>query len=278
MMYDELPRVHRRLVPELADLHFPVEVLATCSDCAMRPPEGAAADRVYFSARQRCCTYHPRLANFLAGQALAREDAGSARVLARLQNPSGLFASAITWPTELGREYSERAEGDFGREERWGCPFWVEGPLGCSIHRDRPSVCRTWFCKSVSGRTGWSARRALRKVLKSVEETCAHLCVQDGDPPEPGASAAAWESWYRWCADHVDGFDDARIAALRGECLFQLLGTLRTRVDERDAPMPERLAPSVHSWVRSASSVGMSGYSPYDLVEVPSWIFVLLSK
>ena len=196
----------------------------------------------------------------------------------RLDNPDGLFPSAITWPAELGREYADRAQGDFGRESTWGCPYWVEGPLGCSIHRDRPSVCRTRFCKSVNGRTGWAARRALRKVLKSVEETCGHLCVQEGDPPEEGAAPEAWEAWYRWCADYVDAFDDARIASLRGERLVQLLDTLRDRIAERDTPMPEVVARSVHSWVTADSSVGMSGYSPYDLVDVPAWIFVLLSK
>ena len=277
-MYDELPRVHRRLVPELSELSFPTEVLSTCEDCAMQPRGREKEERICFTAPQRCCTYHPRVANFLVGQALARDDVGTQRILERLKMPDGLYPSAITWPKHLGEEYANRASDDFGRNEAWGCPYWVEGPLGCSIHRDRGAVCRTWFCKSVNGRTGWSSRRALRTVLKSVEETCAHLCVLEGAPPEPGADAEAWEAWYRWCADHVDAFDDARIEALRGDRLFGLLRDLGERIVERDEPMPSILAPSVQSWVTSESSVGMSGYSPYDLVELPPWIFGFLSK
>jgi len=244
----------------------------------MQPRAHHGANRVTFAARQRCCTYHPRLANFLVGQALAREDLGSEKILARLQNTDGLQAAAVTWPRTMGNDYNKRAETGFGREESWGCPYWVEGPLGCSIHRDRGSICRSWFCKSVDGRAGWSTRIALRQVLKAVEETAAHLCVQEGNPPGESASPADWEAWYRWCADYVDAFDDARIEALRGEQLETLLDSLRERIGERDSPMPEVMIPTVHSWVTEESGVGMSGYSPYDLVDVPRWIFTLLSK
>ncbi len=281
-MYDQLPRIHRRLVPELADMHFPTEVLATCADCAMQPRPSGTPGRIAFTAPQRCCTYHPRLANFLAGQGLARQDIGSDKLRARLQNPDGLDPHNIVWPREMGDAYAERSQQAFGRDESWQCPYWVEGPLGCSIHQDRGSICRTWSCKSVNGRAGWATSRALRLVLKSVEDTCAYLCVQDGDPPEVGADdPAAWEAWYLWCADYVDGFDETRIAELRGEQLFELVDTVKERIAARDAPMLEVMIPTVHSWVTEGEAkdvIGMSAYSPYDLVEVPSWIFMLLSK
>ena len=218
------------------------------------------------------------MANFLIGQALAREDLGSEKIRARLCEPDGVQPSGITWPLSMGMDYSERASTGFGRDESWGCPYWVEGPLGCSVHRDRGSVCRTWFCKSVNGRAGWSARRALSQVLKAVEETAAHLCVEEGKAPERGADPAEWEAWYLWCADYVDAFEDDRIESLRGEQLFSLLNTLRDRLAERDNPMPAVLIPAVHSWVTEDNGVGMSGYSPYDLVDVPKWIFTFLSK
>src|SRR5689334_23221482 len=68
-----LPPLFDRWIRELLPGPIPVETKATCSSCAMLPPEGEARSRgeQFYAADTKCCTYPPELANFLVGRVLS---------------------------------------------------------------------------------------------------------------------------------------------------------------------------------------------------------------
>src|SRR6218665_3697133 len=78
-MLDSLPLLYRDLLPEFFQKGVPVETKATCDACAMCPSSAAgtveSVDGVsrLFRPDTKCCTYYPRLPNFLVGALLSDE-------------------------------------------------------------------------------------------------------------------------------------------------------------------------------------------------------------
>jgi Fe-S-cluster containining protein len=135
------------------------ETLATCDACAMVKPSGLTRDPGPFKAHLKCCTYFPYVPNFSLG-AMLNEKPEVVRV--RLQTaeaqgvllPLGLFASPERQSLleELGSE-------GFGKTDELLCPFYDSVGNVCSVWRQRPGVCTTYFCKSDRGASGlefWS--------------------------------------------------------------------------------------------------------------------------
>jgi hypothetical protein len=272
----QLPDPHLRILPELADQTFPDEPLASCASCAMTVPN----QPVVFTAAARCCTYHPRLPNFLAGRALRRADIGSQRVRARMEQGEGVTAMGIQPTSAWLERWGNRTPTSFGRDEALTCPYWVAGgALGCSIHPDRESVCRTWHCKLSHGARSQAVWEALHSTLAGTEETIAQFCLDHvPSPPPPGASAQQHADFYVACAARVDALTEADLAVLRTPSLVERAELVRRRSRERDLPMPEVLEPRVREILREEGRLRLASWSPFDVVEVPPWIFELLSR
>ncbi|MEZ4236583.1 MAG: hypothetical protein R3F59_10585 [Myxococcota bacterium] len=277
---DGLPAAYERLLREVA-AEFGDEPRATCGDCALKPrpgvPEGAPWAPV-FSARARCCTYHPRLPAHLVGRALRRGGEGAARIRARLHEPDGVSAEGIRPHTRHREAYA--TGGGFGVDDALTCPYWSEAApegRGCSIHADRDAICRTWHCKREQGARGHAAWLALRDLMTTVQATLVEVAAPEG-PPGEGASVEAWEAWFLACADAVDALAPDVVDALRGERYDVLVAAVRARVAERDVPMPDIVIPTVRAWARHQRGVTLCSWAGFDPIDTPSWIFQLLAR
>src|SRR3954454_5365908 len=85
-----LPVLYRPLLPAFFDTEAPAEEKATCGSCAMCPPPGAEGDGAYFRPDVKCCTYHPRLPNYLVGALLADDDPALAEGRRRVEGVRGV--------------------------------------------------------------------------------------------------------------------------------------------------------------------------------------------
>jgi hypothetical protein len=260
-----------RVVPELAGLSFPAEPLATCATCAMAPREPARPGDIEFTAPARCCTFHPRLANFLAGRALRRGGPGAERVRARIAQGVGVGPIGIEPGAEWMARWRTRSPTSYGRDTALTCPYWVEGPYGCSIHADRDAVCRMWHCKVAKGQRAQVAWSALGELMAKLERRLAGWCASRLTLEDP-------ERYYVACADLVDAATDEELAALRSEGVERLLATARERTADRDAPLPDVVTPRISDWVTGEDGVALASFSPYDRTLLPPWIFELLSR
>jgi hypothetical protein len=163
------------------------ETRATCEDCAMCAPEGAppSSNTVYFSPQVKCCTYQPRLPNYLVGRALEDTDfafsAGRATLEQRIDRGLGVSPLGIDQTATFGLIYEHGHEA-FGRAESMRCPHYLEEGGGrCGIWRHRNSVCATWFCKHERGALGMAFWHRLRDLLMAVEVSLAAWCVVESD-------------------------------------------------------------------------------------------------
>jgi hypothetical protein len=207
----------------------------------------------YFSPNTKCCTYLPRLPNFVVGQILADSDPasapGRATVSARVQRGEVVRPLGLGVPQSYSLRYGH-ASADFGTSQALLCPhFLADGR--CGIWRYRNSVCTTWFCKHVRGAVGLRFWHALERLLNSVEQMLACWCLLDqGFGPaafeqlspamanqfaktssdgnlagtlEPAAHRALWGKWaglerefYQQCAQQVEALDWADIVRIGG--------------------------------------------------------------
>jgi hypothetical protein len=206
----------------------------------------------YFSPSTKCCTYQPRLANFVVGQILADRDpanaAGRATVDARVQRGEMVRPLGLGVAPSYSLRY-EHASADFGTSKALLCPHFL--PDGrCGIWQYRNSVCTTWFCKHVRGAVGLRFWHALERLLNSVEQMLACWCLLDQDfgpaafdpltaftasqlrkspdsnlagTLEPAAYRSLWGKWaglerefYQRCAQQVEALNWADILRIGG--------------------------------------------------------------
>lgn len=228
-----LPDLYAPWLAALLPAPIPAESRATCRECAMCPhPDGTVPTATYaFRPEVKCCTYEPRLPNFLVGRILADDDpgpaarAGRAAIEARVDSRAGVTPLWLDRPP-LRYLHMRNALGAYGVSQALRCPYFVEQDGGlCGIYRHREAMCATWFCQYVRGRFGFELWRQVRLLLQEVERDLAVDCAlhagldgarlarflpEEGEgsggvsgwdwrelegAPEPRAYAAAWGEW-----------------------------------------------------------------------------------
>jgi hypothetical protein len=132
--------------PEFTGLKFPRESRATCMNCPKACYDSYRPD-------YRCCTYHPRVPNFLLGLALETEQ-GQTSVRALVDRgmllPEGMHYAPAQWV-----DYLEDLQNEtFGQSQKVLCPHLEPKTGFCMIHAFRNSVCSTFFCYKDHGDLG----------------------------------------------------------------------------------------------------------------------------
>ncbi len=162
---------------EVEDEHF-----ATCLDCRMCNSGNISREgRFYFDDTTKCCTYQPKIPNYLVGAILLDDDFSSAQGLIRkmVENKEGVHPLGLLPSLAFVKKYNKIKVNKFGREKSLVCPFLKDGL--CSIWKYRNSVCSTWFCKHVSGMVGRTFWRSYRNYLTMMEAILSeHLQKQLG--------------------------------------------------------------------------------------------------
>jgi len=178
-----LPSLYAGWMGQLLAGQIPRETEATCEDCAMcAGPGQVEASEVFFDPRTKCCTYVPRLANFLVGRVLADDDpaaaAGRVTVATRIRSGVGVTPLGLDQPPTFQILYENTAPNSFGRSPSLRCPHYLEDEGGrCGVWKHRASVCATWFCKHVRGATGLRFWQSLHQLLSGVERALSRWCV-----------------------------------------------------------------------------------------------------
>jgi hypothetical protein len=168
---------------------IPSEPHATCENCAMLAVPGESGHREdddFFNPKTKCCTYTPKLPNFLVGAILDDNSpemaAGRALVVERIRRKVAVTPLGVSGTNAYALLYGN-GPGLFGHSGSMRCPYYLEDVIGggCGIWRHRNSVCRTWFCKHDRGGAGKRFWDAANELLMEVESTLAiHALVTLG--------------------------------------------------------------------------------------------------
>lgn len=257
-----LPDAIGRAFPELAAAAWPDEARSTCAACPL-----VAEGR--FNPATRCCTYHPTLANWQAGRALARGGDGAVLVRARIARGEGVGPLGIG-PTEAFVRRYARPDAGFGTDARLRCPYWAGGEFSCGVWSDRNATCRTWFCRHDDGVRGPRWWSAVREALGAAEQALARRCIEGAVPPaEPDTDV--WVAWFEACAARADAVRDLEVPD--HAALIAALGAARA---ELEAGLPDRLMGAITDATVRGDRIVLVGASRYDPYEGPVAVRALI--
>jgi hypothetical protein len=263
----------------------------------------------------KCCTYQPRIHNFLAGRILADTDPSMQRTKEILEEMiarrSGVSPMGVYGPSTYWLLY-EAVPSAFGRSSALLCPLSDPSTGGCGIWPHREATCATWFCKYNRGEKGMAFWESMRDLLTTMERALAHALVLEMDPGiealqvffsrrgEPfeaeelagGASDAAhsrrWGTWigrerefFLECAHRADGMELEEVLTMGGVEARALARLVRERFQSlmaRDRPdVPLRLGR--FEIIRSMDDhAQLSTYSNFDPIEVPRALLAALVR
>jgi hypothetical protein len=309
---DVFPQLYRALLPGFFDQPAPREEKATCSSCAMCAPPGTppGSESSYFRPDIKCCTYHPRLPNYLVGGLLSDPDPalaeGRRRVEEVIAGRIGVTPRWVAPPRKTRVLYHAARRSSFGRSLLLRCPYYQEQGGLCTIWRWRETDCSTFFCKYMTGADGQTFWRSLNGYLHEVQgRLAAHalarlapeleepaveageLTLDDLEDRPPGDYGQLWGPWqgregelYRACYREIASLDEARFAEIAGAEAAERLAHLERVHGQMVQPaLPERLvlSPQLTSEIRE-DGVLVSTYCDYDPMMLSPALFQLLQR
>ena len=134
------PGFWRYVFPQdLASLKLPKEEKSSCMNCPKSSCHGYRPD-------YKCCTFHPRVGNFMLGLASETEkgmESFNDLLKLGMLTPEGMNQTPQQWYDYLEDTANER----FGKSEKVLCPMLDRSNGYCKIHAFRNGVCSTFFCE-----------------------------------------------------------------------------------------------------------------------------------
>ena len=141
---------------------LPEERVANCARC----PQVAAKN---YNEIYRCCTFIPRVPNFLLGMALQSSSSLHLHVTKMIEQgfltPEGLQHNPSQWLLALEND----AAGTYGKSSKLVCPNLDITTKNCKIYAFRNASCATFFCNNDHGKTGAYFWDSLNDVMGRIE-------------------------------------------------------------------------------------------------------------
>jgi Fe-S-cluster containining protein len=164
-----VPGIWRYMLPEDV-LYFRVdpEKASSCFNCPQVKAYG-------FNPSTRCCSYIPRIPNFLLGMALMdaeTRDVAHGFVGSGYTIPEGSQISPVQMEQSLGFLSGQLPHGTVV------CPLLDRESKKCRIYAFRNGVCSTFFCHHDQGATGAEFWESLTDLVTQVETALAQWALE----------------------------------------------------------------------------------------------------
>jgi Fe-S-cluster containining protein len=111
----------------------------------------------------KCCTYRPFIANFLVGGFIDSHVFNE-----ELMHEWDFLILGLTPSIQYRKYFAKKGKWGFGTDATLLCTFFQKQTGQCKIWESRPTVCRTFFCKSSYAEAG-------AYYWKKAEEWTWHL-------------------------------------------------------------------------------------------------------
>jgi hypothetical protein len=301
-----LPPVYRAFMGDVFDRERVSERRATCAECAMCDKgEPSPVPMDYFRPDTKCCTFFPRLPNYLVGAILTDPESaeGAKRIRARIATRIGVTPRFVTRPRKTELVMSQYGAA-FGRAKSLLCPYFDDGR--CSVWKHREAVCMTYHCKYEAGQRGFDFWTALRKYLALVEHrlaiAAAHavdpslvepergtLTVEDIEDQPPKDYARFWGAWgsredefYARCHEWTKRVSQAEFvqnvdATAEGKHLLDAMAKAHEAIERRTLPMHVMKNPSMTE-LHVGEKVVVTTYHRYDSFSLDKDVHAVVAR
>lgn len=289
-----LPEPYGAWLEELCGGPLPRERRATCDDCVMCGPDVIGGRP--FNDTSRCCTYVPRIPNFMMGRIWADDSLpeGLATVAARFAEGEGLSPLGIEVADADQAAYDAIVDADqFGRSTVLHCPHHL--PDGrCGIWRHRNGVCATWFCRHEKGARAQQFWEDVQLLLTELERVIGYYCARKVRWPEGvpnifeadkklfacdwGAFDGRALDFYRACAAEFARLDWKAVRAI-GDARFDRLCDAVERAYDDLRALPTRLVAGeeLELYPQGDGYTQVLAYSATDPIRVPDAVMARLA-
>lgn len=308
-----LPKPYSRWVTTLLGTPLPDESVANCTDCVMCTPELRGPSSISFEPGTRCCTFRPRLANFMAGFLLQSNRPewkfGRETLAERISGGEAGLLGIMTDPAYLA-VYQSAGASAFGQAQSMSCPHQFSDGR-CGIRDFRSPTCSTWFCKYERGARGQELWQAVHDVLLLADRVVALWCLNHLQIDVEKQLAALEELSPQFSAARIDHRRDERsdrelwgewygcekefyiacaglVADLEWETLLEIGGyefvlyAKRAQALARkhaDQGLPEALRAGQFQVTNADDGlVWLLAYNPYDPLEVSSDVLAFITR
>jgi Fe-S-cluster containining protein len=165
-----MPGIWRYMLPEdFQYMRFPNECEATCDNCPKVKTDGFLEDT-------KCCTYLPRMPNFLMGLGLG--DKATKPVYEKLLLDGFLLPEGMYYtPIQMVDSLNQHVQDKFGRSDLVICPFLNRKSGMCGAYSYRNSVCGTFFCINEQGREGEAFWERVQSLVGQIETALGQWCM-----------------------------------------------------------------------------------------------------
>lgn len=174
---DSFPSLYHSFFPAFFDKSIPTEVFSNCNSCSMvcsskeKIPTLAMKP---FNEKTKCCTYFPRIPNYLVGAILNDDNStllnGQIRIKNIIEKKISVIPRGIFGPKIYEQVYPEAKKNGFGQSEALLCPYYEKEAGSCSIWKYRNSACSTYFCKYTASNKGKEFWLIAEQYLRYVED------------------------------------------------------------------------------------------------------------
>ena len=218
ILQNKIPAIYHSIFPELLDIEFPEEQIATCDTCTLcRSPQSP-----YINTK--CCTYHPTLVNFMVGGVMTDDDASLILGKELIQNqinarvgvtPYGIIPSLSYIQLEKEANSIDFWSRPHQLVESIRCPYSYKGL--CTIWKYRENLCVTFFCSSIGGAVGKTFWKKVNNYLKMAETSLAqYAMLQLGWSPAKIKTDAVTAADFNF-ENHDGQVNDAKYSKLWGD-------------------------------------------------------------
>lgn len=247
---DTIPAFYTPFLPEIFQSVIPPEPFSDCLNCPMisSPADDTDSEQsLPFNPETRCCTFTPRIPNYMAGAILSDDDPamgeGRRRLKERISSGRGVYPNGVYPTPAYTRLYVDKSPREFGRNKDLLCPYFTEGKYNCTVWKYREAICALWFCKHLAGARGREFWKAVIDYMKYLQESLinvsAYMCGLEpvdpyGEGGRPGYTepsdiaekekryTALWKAWagheeeyYIKCHEIVTGLEDEVIRKIQ---------------------------------------------------------------
>jgi hypothetical protein len=297
---DSVPAFYESYLPQVFQTLIPPEPFSDCLNCPMiAESRDTMEDNLSkpFAPDTKCCTFNPRIPNYMAGAILSDTDPameeGRRRIAARIEAGEGIFPNGVYPTPRYHQLYLEKSREEFGKSRELLCPYFQQGRYNCTVWKYREAICAIWFCKHLAGTGGREFWNAVTDYMKFMQESLinvsAYMCGLEpvdpygeggrpaySEPAEPAEAAAKYlELWKDWAGHETEYYIKCHeiVTGLEDEYIL--------KIQEKGAPLAHKIESIANEIIKVPDYMMLNkklvddGGDGYYRVEIRNYIEIL---
>jgi len=183
---DPVPEFYHPILPLVFQRYIPPEPFSDCLNCPMVAEKGEDPDLDLsrpFAQETKCCTFTPRIPNYLVGGILSDTDPslfeGKQRIIMKIQSREGVIPNGLYPTKEYNSYFIAHSSLEFGRSKFLLCPYFIQGKYNCTIWKYREAICSFWYCKHIAAECGSDFWNSMVDYFKFIQDSLIEIAAKE---------------------------------------------------------------------------------------------------